>query len=387
MNPQYLGDIELNEETLAHWGLGWVKKDHKYISRKRGKNGKWQYVYEKVKSKVRKITDKIDSDHDWIIDKFDQNISPMKGVKVTKIGNPESNTKRSEVKKTYKYFMKIKVGDGKYRYFYSKEEYDRYLKRIHALDKDYSFMQDVPVLPEKDDPNYAVKTTDVGSVKGNCSSCSIAFELRMRGYDVRSKEDVNGATNEEIMSNFKDAEYTIDDNWYLDTSRPENQGYSKYKSKGFFKIGYEDTVSESEKLQIAQNDLERTIKERGGDTQRGFITIGWTQGDADENGVRKKSGGGHVFNYVVKNGQVKYYDAQKGPKNNETGQEIDIKDYLDNTNYLYHDYSTTYNGYRTYMAIHRTDNKDLNDNVKDYKSYTPEEIHYEPEIERKRVYK
>ena len=68
------------------------------------------------------------------------------------------------------------------------------------------------------------------------------------------------------------------------------------------------------------------------------------------------------------------------------GEEIDIKDYLDNTDYLSHGRLSS-GGYATYMAILRIDNKDLSDNVKDYISYTPEEIHNEPEVERKRVYK
>lgn len=391
--PDYYNDY------IAHWRpAGWTKKDHKYISRKRGKNGKWQYIYETVKSKVRKVTDKIDKDHDWLPDVFDRNItkpqsamkkdprydapetSAMKGdprykAPSTAEKGAKPNSESNEVK-VYKYYKKIKLANGKYRYFYSASEYERYSKRISVLDKDYQFMQDVPVLPSRPKASNVAKYIDVGTDKGNCTSCAMAFELAMRGYDVKSRPDIDGASPDDyILGVFKGTTSGTSNNWYLDTTREENKYYN-YKKGLTLK-----TTSEEEKLQIAQNDLERTIKERGGDNQRGFMTISWTQTDEG-----KPSGGGHVFNYVVENGQVKYYDAQKGEKNGQQGGEIDIKTYLDNTDYLKHsNKGTSDGGYRTYCALYRIDDKDINEHAKDYIQYTPEVIHDEPEEEKKRV--
>lgn len=370
----------LTEDTLEHWGIrGWTKKNHKYTRRERGKNGKWRYFYGQLKSRTRKITDKIDKDHDWLIDIFDRNITVAKDADDAPSSKPKTTKfvekPGSSTAKEYKYYKRIKIADGKYRYFYSQAEYERYTSRINTLDKDYPFMQDVPVLSHKATAEDAAKDSDVGTNAGNCSSCSVAFELRMRGYDVTSRPDINGKTTDEICEMFEGlgGARGTSNNWYLDTRRPENQNY--YRSGGLFGL---KSTSEDERLQIAQNDLERTIKERGGDNQRGFITIGWTQMDSDENGNRARSGGSHIFNYVVENGEVKYYDSQKGDGNGQMGGEIDIKTYLDNTDITTHMKGSD-GGWMTYNAIYRVDDKALTEMGKENIQYTPVEIHDTPE--------
>lgn len=289
--------------------------------------------------------------------------------------------------KTYGYYKKISTGNGKYRYFYSEAEYSRYMKRTNTLDKDYSFMQDVPVLAHKDSAANAAKVADVGTDLGNCSSCSVAFELRMRGYDVKARDDVNGKSSPEIMMMFEglggnkldsDEDYDnanknlTQNAWYVDTTKEENEEY--YRHKGLFG----KVTTEEERLQMAQDDLERTIIERGGENQRGFMNINWTKGDADENGKRNPAGGGHIFNYVVTNGEVKFYDAQKDDMNNQIGGEIDIKDYLDNTDYLYAKSSSRNDGYITYNHFYRVDNLPLTEAGKANIQYEPVEVHDTP---------
>jgi len=43
-------------DSLEHGIFGWTKKDHKYIKKEKGKNGKWKYFYNKVSSAVKKAT-------------------------------------------------------------------------------------------------------------------------------------------------------------------------------------------------------------------------------------------------------------------------------------------------------------------------------------------
>jgi hypothetical protein len=126
--------------------------------------------------------------------------------------------------KTYGYYKKISTGNGKWRYFYSEAEYSRYMKRTSTLDKDYSFMQDVPVLEHKDSAANAAKVADVDTDLGNCSSCAVAFEMRMRGYDVKARDDIDGKSPEEVCNMF-DVDYSVKNNWYVDTSREENSNY------------------------------------------------------------------------------------------------------------------------------------------------------------------
>lgn len=380
--------------SLEHGIFGWTKKDHKYISRKKGKNGKWQYIYKSVGSVFKKVAQAITSAVSKVFNKNSDipvsTITPSETAKKEVESIVEKNkyssiydTKfKSEVVKKFKYFKKIMGANGKARYFYSEEEYNRYTQRQQILSKDYEFMQDVPVVDKKRTAAEAAKYVDVGTDSGNCSSCAIAFELQMRGYDVQSRADINGAGYSEWGINcFEgfDKNAGTKYNWFLDTSKEENKNYYK---KSFFGL---NKTSEEEQLQIAKNDLERTIKERGGDNQRGFISIHWTQTDPDENGFRHRSGGGHLFNYVVENGEVKYYDAQKGESNNQTGGEIDITTYLDNTDVITHRKGSD-GGYVTYNSIHRVDDKELKLGAKEFISYESVESHDKPEEYETKIY-
>jgi len=374
----------MRNDFIAHSAKGttWRKKGAKYIERV-WKNGKWRYYYKKAKTVAKQVVNRFQKAYDKLksIKLKDIKVSKESQDKIDSVLENHGSESLSKFdynirkSKWYKYFSKIKLADGKYRYFYSQDEYNRYLNRKNILSKDYEYMQDVPVLDKKKTPAQIAKDVDIGTDNGNCGSCSLAFELQMRGYDVKSRADIDGmAYSEWGINSFKGFESKAGTkyNWYFDTTKKEN---SEYYGKGF--LGLKAT-SEEEKLQMVKSDLERSIIERGGENQRGFMTINWTQTDPDENGQRHNSGGGHIFNYVAENGTVKFYDSQKGEKNNQTGGEIDITEYLDNTSYLAHRVGSD-GGPVTYCSFFRVDDKDISEQAKNYVSYEPIEIHDEPE--------
>lgn len=381
------------DDSLEHGVFGWTKKNHKYISRKKSKNGKWQYFYNKVSSDVKSIASSVSNTLSKIFNKNKDvkvneiTVTPEKITKVESTVKAVSKTKVSEINtkykkvtmKAYKYIAKVPTANGRFRYFYTQEEYANYQNRQKVLDKDYDFMSNVPAVSSKRSPQQAAEYVDVGTDNGNCGSCTMAFELQMRGYDVQSSKDIDGVTNAEMLEAFGIKDYSSSYNWYVDTNKERNK---KYYSKGF--LGLKSTT-EDEKLEIAKTDLEETIKERGGNNQRGFMSINWTRTDKDENGIRNRSGGGHIFNYVVTNGEVKFYDAQKGEKNNQTGGEIDIRTYLDNTDVVDHSEASD-GGWATYCAVMRVDNRDLSESCKDYISYKSEEIHTAPKVIETDIY-
>lgn len=374
----------MRNDFIAHSAKGttWHKKNAKYIERI-WKNGRWKYYYTRAKNAVKKTINNIQKALNKLKSTKIKDIEPSKESQAkidsvlekhgsTPLKKFESNIRKS---KWYKYFTRIKLANGKYRYFYSSEEFERYKNRNKILNKDYDYMQDVPVLDKKKTPAQIAKDVDVGTDNGNCGSCSLAFELQMRGYNVKSRTDIDGMSYEEYgINSFKGFESNPGTkyNWFFDRTKKEN---ADYNGKGF--LGLKATTEE-EKLQVVKTDLERSIIERGGENQRGFMYINWTQSDPDENGQRHKSGGGHIFNYVVDNGTVKFYDAQKGEKNNQTGGEIDITEYLDNTNYLTN-WPSSDGGSATYCGFMRVDDKDITEQTKTFVSYTPVEIHNEPE--------
>lgn len=381
------------DNSLEHGIFGWTKKNHKYVSRKKGRNGKWQYFYDKVTSAVKSVASAVsgvlskvfNNSKDVKVDEI--KVTPETKAKVETTVKAVSKTKVSEIQvkykkvtmKAYKYIAKVPTSNGRFRYFYTQEEYASYQNRQKVLDKDYDFMQNVPSVSSKRSPQQAAEYVDVGTDNGNCGSCTMAFELQMRGYDVQSSKDIDGVTKDEVFAAFGMGEYDSSYNWYVDTTKERNK---KYYTKGF--LGLKSTT-EDEKLEMAKTDLEETIKERGGDNQRGFMSINWTKSDKDENGIRNRAGGGHIFNYVVTNGEVKFYDAQKGENNNQTGGEIDITTYLDNTNVVDH-LKASDGGWATYCTVMRVDNRDLSESCKDYISYKSEEIHTAPKVIETDIY-
>lgn len=364
-------------------GTSWFKKDAKYIRREKI-NGKWRYYYNELKKKVKNEIKHIKNLVKGIYNKIKNRRIKQVGIDDEETKNKIDTIKKTHAKtpvaklvekKEYKYFKKVQLPNGKWRYFYSQKEYESYIKRNNILDKDYNYMQDVPVLDTKISPEKAAKDADIGTDAGNCGSCSLAFELLMRGYNVKSRSDIDGM---DYSMYAKDSFYDFGKesskyNWYFDPKKKENKDYN---GTGFLNL---KSTSEEEKLQIVKADLERTIIERGGKDQRGFMAIGWTQSDPDESGKRYPAGGGHIFNYVVENGTVKFYDSQKGEKNNQIGGEIDITEYLDNTNYISNVLASD-GGRATYCSLYRVDNKDIKESIKQYISYEPIEIHDEPEV-------
>lgn len=379
------------DDSLEHGIFGWTKKNHKYVSRKKGKNGKWQYFYNKVSSSIKRIASSVSSTLSKIFNKNKDvkvnkiTVTPESRTKIESMVKTVGKTKVSEIKykkvtmKTYKYVAKVPIANGKFRYFYTQEEYVNYQNRQKVLDKDYDFMENVPAVKSKRSPQQAAEYVDVGTDNGNCGSCAMAFELQMRGYDVQSSKNVDGVSKDEVLKAFGIEGYNSSYNWFVDTSKERNK---EYYSQGFLGL---KLTSEDEKLEIAKTDLEETIKERGGDNQRGFMTINWTKTDKDENGERRRGGGGHIFNYVVTNGEVKFYDAQKGESNNQIGGEIDITTYLDNTSVVDHIRASD-GGWATYCSVMRVDNKDLSESCKDYVSYKSEEIHTAPKVIETDIY-
>ena len=124
----------------------------------------------------------------------------------------------------------------------------------------------------------------------NCAFCTMAYELRRRGHDVRAQESLRGA--QAYLSNPKGAYGRVIPN-YSKISKDartfamrRSDESSKMSSIGMTKSEYDDMTS-------------KLLSD--GDNTRGFIAVDWKGGN-----------GGHIFNYEVKNGQLYFIDAQPG---------------------------------------------------------------------------
>ena len=123
----------------------------------------------------------------------------------------------------------------------------------------------------------------------NCAFCSVAYELRRRGNDVRAQESLRGVQVE--LAN-------------------KNGAFGKI-IPNFSKVS-KDTIDFAERATDSRKmiDIGMTRKEytkmtetlaSQGEGARGFITVDWKGGY-----------GGHIFNYEVNGGKLYFIDAQPG---------------------------------------------------------------------------
>lgn len=312
------------DDELIHW---------KYLKREKVK-GKWRYWYDldslkkdaktaisSLASKARKTVSSGKKNVDKHID------TPIKKL-VKKISNNVKDTINAAKKKVHKYVAKVPTGGNTYRYFYSDEAYQAYIKGKKAVDKVLDKKLNVtpseaakanaktfalkslfggfgkavynvvaPALTaiqvslttpksfselkkidedetndshqKKVNPRYKTDTYDYSM---NCSFCTAAYDLRKRGYDV----EANPISTVEA--------YTIEDicSWY--------KGAKSVSESTSTRLA--DTATRSKVLQ-------ETLKQYG-DGARGHIGLYWS------------AGGGHDVIWEVEKGSVVFRDCQNG---------------------------------------------------------------------------
>lgn len=328
-----------------------AKKNHKYIARVKGKNGKYRYFYDreeyqeylngkkssdgildkvgdwfgklnkrrvgfqkKAERKVNEIIDKYKnrSSKDTLIDKraikkakkfvddlFDKKISDKISDKISE-------------KKKPKYIAKVKLPNGKHRYFYKQSEYDAYLKRLDYQKDEPGFMGKIKkisknkVFTAKEDMSKVNEKFDPydDDTSTNCTNCSAAYELRRRGYDVEAKpkDKTYNARQDRVYDYFEDAEYI---GVYSDGSTiKHNEKYVRKLQDG--KATWLDRAKNrddhkfyTEDQSYTSKSIEKAIKSNNPPGSRGFIDVEW------------KAGSAHSIVYEVDNkGKVTIRDSQ-----------------------------------------------------------------------------
>lgn len=121
--------------------------------------------------------------------------------------------------------------------------------------------------PHVDDPEYF----------GNCTRSAIATFLRRRGYDVTA-----GKVNDLYSPELRKLSFL-------------KRGFSGYTQK-----------------EVAQSDFAsfetaaKTLKSLFGNDAEGIISVAWDE---------QLGGGGHAFNWGIKDGKVLFFDGQRGRPN------------------------------------------------------------------------
>ena len=157
------------------------------------------------------------------------------------------------------------------------------IKAKSKIDKNSGLhLKEKPTSKEYDlkhvNPSYS--TPDNGG-KANCYACSVAYDMRRRGFEVTATEDRNGANVSTVTSMYKNADPI--------SVIADDPSYIPIKNGCYNNTGLTDAV----------NRQMRTEPEGS----RGIAMLVWAG-----------SQGGHVVNYEIENGKANIYDAQSGQK-------------------------------------------------------------------------
>lgn len=280
--------------------------------------------FSKIKKKVDEISNTIkEKGKEWV-EKRRQKQEAKRQERAEKKAKKEAEKKakieaeikaKEEKEKKYKYIAKIKMSNGKVRYFYDQASLDAYY-RSNGTETEKKLLEECGlkegVSTSNEDCLEINERRDEGpEYQNNCYSCSMSFDLRRKGFDVDAIADPDGEDLMNILSVYDNSP---------DAHVVTNPGAMQPKQ--------------------AAKELATDLKNQG-DGSYGLFMVYW------------KGGGGHCMNYVVEDNKVRIIDTQ----NNQEYSEAELRWILEAS-------SIDLNPGSVYAV--RTDNLQVNENVLQY---------------------
>ena len=268
------------------FGREW--KNHRWIARKRNKNGKWIYDYgngfpgEKIISGDSIINRTPDKDIKVRAPSFIQKfMTPIYGLGKLLVGRDAMETIQGGAEFIGGFLevgKQIKANAAKAGT--KKDSHGIALKK-QDLGKDYDLKATNPGWDNKD-----------GFSQTNCPLTSVAYDMRRRGYEVTAKQHLGGLSRNQIASFYKNPKiHSVTSDEKVDNALNLTVG--------------ELSKAQGQKLTKA---VEKQFKTEP-DNTRGLACVSW------------QGGGGHIFAYEKEKGIVKFYDPQSGEK-------LNVSDYV-----------------------------------------------------------
>ena len=344
---------EMSEDELMHW---------KYIKKEKVK-GKWKYYYDykSLKKDVKSTLSGISKKTNKMVTTGKNTLSkyvnkPVKNT-INKVTSGTKNVIDSVKKRVFKYIAKVPTGDT-YRYFYSEDAYQAYLKGKNAVDKTLNKKLNVtPSDTAKANAKSFVSQTLFGTfgkaVYNLVAPALVALQVELttpKSFSELKKIDTKQTNDEhqkKVNPNFDlstrivnedgtmtfteydynmncsfctaaydlrkrgyDVEanpistveaYTIDDicSWYKDAKKVSNVDV---------RYAHEATIKSREDV-LSKEELLLKSLESNGEGARGHLGLYWIDG------------GGHDVVWEIENGDAIIRDCQ-------TGEVVDVSDYL-----------------------------------------------------------
>ena len=310
-------------DELIHWVS---PEDHKYIEKVKLKNGKYRYFYDKeeyqnyikgideTKSDSQKVgsvkntakkTGKVDGfnglslfyTRGQLLDAVE------KAVKVVDklFADKSEQNKDKKTPKEYKYKEKIRNSKGEWVYFYDEEQYNDYMHRKDYQKNEPDFMKQLPKIDENEaytrDENMAITNPNYDPYEEeystNCFKCTVAYDLRQRGYDVEAAEATNDQTFFTLEKYYENPQqYRLNP----DGSLEDFDYVTDHSIIGQF-------IYEPKMNNYSGKTLKNALEKNNPPGSRGNLMVYW------------KDGGGHSVVYEVDNkGNAVIRDAQTNMK-------------------------------------------------------------------------
>lgn len=237
----------------------------------------------------------------------------LANMKVFKTSSAEDADKRVEDRKTYsetlKEYTKI-VSD------FAQKEKDAFRKAVSQLPLHFKKQKEEMSDSDNQKVINSDRYYDSEAYQQNCGYCSLAYDMRKRGYDVEAKPAY-------WHNNEFDPDAYSDKTYYVAASGLSNHEIEKcYKGNAQF-TEVQEIANEMQKRNIAltTNNMIDYVEEslvKQGDGARGILSVAWTYG------------GGHAINYEVVGNQVVVRDCQTG----KVYKMSDFKGLVSQVNYM-----------------------------------------------------
>lgn len=256
---------EPKDKESGRYGREW--KDHKWVDRKRDENGKWIYDYgdgfpDEVSGK-RGLTAE-QANQPYALD--NKQISKLQKVSglLSDIGrmliSPDMEDKINAGKDLLGRMDEVgRTAISELKKFGKKTDEKSGLRMKDPNNKD-------TIMDDLDSVNPGWNNKDNGS-QYNCNNCTIAFDMRQRGYEVTAAEDINGSNYRTMQDMYQGG------NMQMFTA--------DYYGQTTTEAVYDGMKSEPE-------------------GSSGMMVMQWYPAGS----------GGHVVNYKIENGEPIIYDSQ-----------------------------------------------------------------------------
>lgn len=195
---------------------------------------------------------------------------PSNKTSEPRIPKSEVKDKLSKTVNDHKYVYKVTRPDGSVRYFYSEAEYNAYLSNLQRKESPCTVEEDMKAV----NPKYF---TDKRNNDENCAYCTLAYDLRRRGYDVTAISENDKA--------FEDVYADTIRGWY----KGGDKAYTHHRAE--VKNNAVDSTEETSKLY-------KELSSQGTGAS-GFVMCTW------------KTGGAHAMAYQVIDGEAVIIDTQR----------------------------------------------------------------------------